>query len=48
MPLRDDAGAVAAVAAFLRDVTAAWQERQELWRALAALQRSASRRNEGD
>jgi PAS domain S-box-containing protein len=38
--LRDRDGAVAGVAAFLRDVTAAWQEKQELRRALAAAQRS--------
>jgi PAS domain S-box-containing protein len=34
--LRDDHGAVAGIAAFLRDVTAAWQEQQELRKRLAA------------
>jgi PAS domain S-box-containing protein len=35
--LRDDRGAVAGIAAFLRDVTAAWEEQQELRRRLAAV-----------
>ena len=34
--LRDGQGAVAGIAAFLRDVTAAWSEQQELRRRLAA------------
>lgn len=33
--LRDDRGAVAGIAAFLRDVTAAWKEQQELRKRLA-------------
>lgn len=42
MLLRDAHGAVAGIAAFLRDVTAAWQEQQELRRRLTALQRPQS------
>jgi len=38
--VRDDRGAVVGIAAFLRDVTAAWKEQQELRRRLAASQRS--------
>jgi PAS domain S-box-containing protein len=37
--LRNDRGVVAGVAAFLRDVTAAWKEQQELRKRLAALER---------
>jgi PAS domain S-box-containing protein len=37
--LRNDRGAVTGIAAFLRDVTAAWKEQQELRRRLAALER---------
>ena len=37
--LRDDHGAAIGIAAFLRDVTAAWTEQQELRRRLMALER---------
>ena len=36
--LRNDRGAIVGIAAFLRDVTAAWEEQQELRRRLAALE----------
>lgn len=39
--VRDGSGAVVGVAAFLRDVTAAWQEQQELRRRLAELERTS-------
>jgi PAS domain S-box-containing protein len=37
--LRNDQGAVVGIAAFLRDVTAAWKEQQELRKRLVALER---------
>jgi len=37
--LRNDQGAVVGIAAFLRDVTEAWKEQQELRKRLAALER---------
>lgn len=37
--LRNDRGAIVGIAAFLRDVTAAWKEQQELRRRLIALER---------
>jgi PAS domain S-box-containing protein len=37
--LEDDAGAVAAIAAIVRDVTAQWEERRALQRRLAELER---------
>jgi PAS domain S-box-containing protein len=37
--LRNDRGAIVGIAAFLRDVTAAWKEQQELRRRLSALER---------
>lgn len=37
--LRNDRGAIAGIAAFLRDVTAAWEEQRELRRRLVALER---------
>jgi PAS domain S-box-containing protein len=37
--LRDSQGTVAGIAAFLRDVTAAWKEQQELRKRLAELER---------
>jgi PAS domain S-box-containing protein len=37
--LRNDRGAIIGIAAFLRDVTAAWKEQQELRRRLVALER---------
>jgi PAS domain S-box-containing protein len=39
MLLRNEDGAIAGIAAFLRDVTVAWKEQQELRRRLAALER---------
>ena len=39
MLLRDDGGVVVGIAAFLRDVTAAWKEQQELRRRLKDLER---------
>lgn len=39
MLLRNDGGAIMGIAAFLRDVTAAWTEQQELRKRLAALER---------
>jgi len=39
MLLRDNGGAAIGIAAFLRDVTAAWKEQQELRSRLAALER---------
>lgn len=41
MLLRSHGGAVVGIAAFLRDVTAAWKEQQELRRRLDALERRA-------
>ena len=38
--LRDGRGALVGIAAFLRDVTAAWEEQRELRRRLAALERT--------
>ncbi len=38
MLLRNDGGAIIGIAAFLRDVTAAWTEQQELRKRLAALE----------
>ena len=38
--LRNERGAIVGIAAFLRDVTAAWNEQQELRKRLAALLRS--------
>jgi PAS domain S-box-containing protein len=38
MLLRNDDGAIIGIAAFLRDVTAAWKEQQELRKRLAALE----------
>ena len=37
--LRNDRGAIVGIAAFLRDVTAAWKEQQELRQRLIALER---------
>lgn len=39
MLLRNDRGVIVGIAAFLRDVTAAWEEQQELRRRLVALER---------
>jgi PAS domain S-box-containing protein len=38
MLLRNDDGAIAGIAAFLRDVTAAWKEQQELRKRLTVLE----------
>lgn len=40
LPLRNEQGAVVGIGAFLRDVTAAWKEQQELRKRLAAPPRS--------
>jgi len=40
--LRNEQGAVVGIAAFLRDVTAAWKEQQELRKRLVALERRDS------
>jgi len=46
--LRDDSGGVIGIAAFLRDVTAAWNELQDLRRRLAALERPKAIEGDGD